>query len=896
VRESNAVPSGTVTFLFTDIEGSTGRWDANRDAMQAALRRHDAIVRAAIERHDGVVFKTVGDAFCAAFSETANALRAAVDAQRALAQEDWAAVNGLRVRMAIHVGESDERDGDYFGPAVNRVARLLAAGHGGQVLVSGLAADAASATLPAGVGLRRLGTLPLRGLKEPERVFQLTAPNLASEFKPLRALETPPNNLPRQSSSFIGRSHDLAEVENLLRANALVTVVGTGGVGKTRLALAAAAELLGDTPEGAWFVDLAPISDAALVPSAILTALGADQTADAPALDLLVGNLQKRGLLLVPDNCEHLIGEVARVVATVLRNCPQVTILATSREALNVSGEHVHRLSSLGDDEAVKLFADRATAVNPSFRLDETNRAQILDLCRRLDGIALAIELAAARTRSVSLDELSRRLHFLSLGGGRRDLQPRQQTMHALIDWSYNLLSPPEQRLFRGLSVFAGGFTLEAATGVSGVDVRDEEAVLDLLTSLLDKSLLAADVTRTHQRYRLLESIREYACERRDAEGETSELRRRHAQIFSAVAERAYAEWDTAPGPDWLAQHEKELDNFRVALHWAFDDENDVDLGARIAADVAPLFLRLSLLREGIGWCERALAFATSLRPGVGARLYYGLSMLLHNQGANERALASAQRAVELYRAAGAERGLARALSQVAHHLADRDAYDDARTAAEESLARARGLHDPRLLASTLQRCAFIYKPEDIELARSRFSESVALFRSLGRADETARALAWWSDAEGIAGNLRAAVDIARDALDIASDDTKLYLLNGLASCYLALGERAHALQAAREAFGLAVKAGHPVATPCAMLYLAALESDANAVHAARLSGYAQARLQALDWKLVGPDRAIEARLQATLQRNLAPEELRSLRAAGAAWNEQEAIANAARV
>ncbi|MEO6835859.1 MAG: adenylate/guanylate cyclase domain-containing protein, partial [Candidatus Tumulicola sp.] len=510
MRESYRAPSETVAFLFTDIVGSTMRWDANRAEMQAALRRHDGIVRAAIEAQAGRVFKTIGDAFCASFPKVGDALNAAIEAQRRLDEEDWEAVNGLRVRMAVHAGATDQRDGDYFGPALNRVARLLAAGHGGQVLVSGFAADAAAPELSAGIGLRALGMLPLKDIRDPERVFQLTAPGLQVEFKPLRAIEAPPNNLPRQASSFVGRHADLARVEGLLRGGALVTVVGTGGVGKTRLALAAAADTLNDTRDGAWFVDLAPLSDGLLVASTILTALGADQTSDAPAFDVLIDYLKPRDATLVLDNCEHVVAEAARVAAAIVASCPRVTILATSREALNVAGERLHRLSSLGDAEAANLFADRAQAVNPAFRLDDHNRAAVEDLCRRLDGIALAIELAAARLRSVSLDDLSRRLRLRVLVGGARDRQPRQQTMHALIDWSYNLLAVEEQRLFCDVSIFAGGFTLEAAAGVYENETRDEWRVLDLLTSLADKSLLVADVGAANQRYRLLESIREY--------------------------------------------------------------------------------------------------------------------------------------------------------------------------------------------------------------------------------------------------------------------------------------------------------------------------------------------------------------------------------------------------
>jgi predicted ATPase/class 3 adenylate cyclase len=895
VIDPRRMPSGTVAFLFTDIEGSTVRWDSHREAMQEALRRHDRILRSAIDTHGGFVFKTIGDAFCAAFSSVGEALEGAIDSQRRLAGEDFAAVDGVRVRMAVHVGETDERDGDYFGPAVNRVARLLSAGHGAQVLVSGAAADAVGVELPDGAGLRHLGMLPLRDLKDPERVFQLTAPGLVSDFKALRALETPPNNLPRQASSFVGRNADLARVKDLLATGVLVTVVGTGGVGKTRLALAAATDVLNDLPDGAWFVDFAPLSDSSLVASAILSGLGVDQTTDAPALDVLVGYLKQRGLLLVLDNCEHLIAEVARVVAAVLAACPEIGVLATSREMLNVTGERAHRLSSLDDVESVALFTERARAVRPDFRAEAKDVATIEDICRRLDGIALAIELAAARVRSISLDELSQRLRLRMLGTGARDRQPRQQTMHALIDWSYDLLTSDEQRLFRGISIFAGGFTLEAA-GASSDESQDEWDVLDLLTSLSDKSLLVADVTSSNQRYRLLESIREYGRERLDAAGEMLSLVRRHAEFFCSLADRAYVEWDTAPAVDWLSRLRPELDNFRAGLRWTLDEKSDPELGALMAASLAPMFMRLSLLHEGIGWCESALGFKDALAPSTKARLYYGLSMLQHNHGEDAGALRSARQAVELYRTAKDERGLVRALSQVAQHLPTMDAHEEALLVAEEALEHARGLNDDRLLAATLQRCARAYKPSEIAGARRRFAQSVELFRSLHRDDETARALAWWANVEAEADEFKTAAEISEQALELASDDLKLFLVSSLASLYLALGDDDRAWTAAREALRRAVEGRYPFVLPQAMLYLAALGSDADPSSAATLFGYAEARLRVLGWKCVGPDRVVERKLENALAKKLRPEDLRSLRAAGSGWTEQEAVANASRL
>jgi predicted ATPase/class 3 adenylate cyclase len=883
-----SLPSGTVAFLFTDIEGSTARWDLHRVAMQEALRRHDGLMRAAIQSHRGVVFKTIGDAFCAAFEQAADALNAALTAQRDIAAQNWEAINGLRVRMAVHAGESDERDGDYFGPAVNRVARLLSAAHGGQVLVSGDAADLAVPNLQDGVGLRSLGMLPLRGLRQPERVFQLIAPGLRTAFKPLRELATPPNNLPRRPSTFVGRREDVERIEKMLRESPLVTIVGTGGVGKTRLALEAADDLLNDMRDGAWFVDLAPLSVPSLVAGAALSSLGVDQTSDSDALDIIIGYLKKRELLLVFDNCEHLVAEVARVVSAIVAACPLVTVMATSREALNIDCEQVYRLASLSDADAIELFAQRAQAVGHAFRLDDGNRASVEDLCRRLDGIALAIELAAARIRSISLDELSRRLRLRLLVGGPRDRQARQRTMQALIDWSYELLAPRERNLFRVLSVFSGGFTLDDAAAVTGGDANE---VLDELTSLVDKSLLAIAADRSEARYRLLEPIREYARERLDETGTSDDVLRQHALTFAVSADRSYVEWDTAPATDWLARTASELDNVRAALEWALGSEQAVDVGARIAAGASPMYLRLSLLREGIGWGERALAFAAQLGAAICAQLHYGLSMLYHNQGANARALAAARLATELYRESGDERGLTRALSQIAHHLGD--APQEAQAVAEEALRRARGINDARLLAMTLQRCAFVYAPEDIAQARACFQEAVALFRSFGRDDESARALAAWADAEGTARNFEEAASIAREALDLGGGDVKMYLNNALAALYVALGDRHRASAPALEALRLGVESAHPVVTPLAIFHIAAIVSESEPSIAARLAGYSHAQLQRLEWKTDGPDGVIERKLEQMLERSLPPSDREALRAAGAAWTEADAVAAA---
>ncbi|MBD5657508.1 MAG: adenylate/guanylate cyclase domain-containing protein, partial [Candidatus Eremiobacteraeota bacterium] len=473
------LPSGTVTFAFTDIEGSTRRWERDPDAMQRALRQHDVIVREEIERHGGYVFKTIGDAFCAAFRGPQHAVMALHAAQRTLAAEDFTAVGGLRVRAAIHTGTADERDGDYFGPTVNRVARLLAIGHGGQILVSGSSAELLFEA-QSRESLRELGEHRLKDLARPERVYQLLAPDLDDEFPPLNSLSTLPNNLPAATTSFVGRETELVEIAASLAKQRLVTLIGSGGIGKTRTSLQVAANVLDTFRDGVWFVELASLADGALIPPAIAAAIGVVLSPTGDALESLAGALDSKNVLLIFDNCEHLVEPTGRVVATLLRDCKKLKVLASSRQGLGIAGETTYRMPSLrvpGDAggttiaaidatryPALALFVDRARAAHRSFVLDDANVHAVADVCRRLDGIPLAIELAAVRVKILSPRQLRDRLdeRFRMLTGGSRDLLPRQQTLRALIDWSYDLLDKRERMVFRRLSIFVDGFTVEA--------------------------------------------------------------------------------------------------------------------------------------------------------------------------------------------------------------------------------------------------------------------------------------------------------------------------------------------------------------------------------------------------------------------------------------------------
>jgi predicted ATPase/class 3 adenylate cyclase len=552
----------THTFLFTDVEGSTRRWEAEPEAMPALLAAHDQTLVVAVEAHRGTVFKHTGDGICAVFPSAAEAVSAAVEAQRNLE---------LPVRMAVHSGEAIQRDGDYFGVALSRCARLMEAGHGGQVLLSASSAG----VLGPEVEVRDLGEHRLRDLSEPERIFQVLTEQPPHEFPALRTLDAVRHNLPVLRSSFVGRELELIEVCQRLEAGPLVTLTGIGGCGKTRLALESAARLIDRFPQGVFFVDLAVLSDPELVSQAVASALGL-HVVDS-GVQNLASHLEGRRVLVVLDNCEHVVDACAELVDGLLGACRELQILATSRESLGVDGEHVFRVPSLSlESDAKRLFVDRARAAGATLGLDASDDDAVTEICRRLDGIPLAIELAAARTTHLSPAQIVERLsdRFRLLTGGRRRVQ-RQQTLSAAIDWSHDLLSPDEQMLLRRLAVFRGSFSLEEVEEICRRDA------VDLLGSLVDKSLVTVQVDCAVSRYRLLETVRLYAEERLLASGEAAELRSAHRDWLLTWLESLPVGQLVEPGGgDQLVP---EVDNLAAALDWSLD-ENRLDLIARMAS------------------------------------------------------------------------------------------------------------------------------------------------------------------------------------------------------------------------------------------------------------------------------------------------------------------------
>jgi predicted ATPase/class 3 adenylate cyclase len=620
------LPRGTVTFLFTDIEGSTALWERDRAVMRAAVERQIGILREAVGAHNGVLFKVIGDATQSAFALAPDAVAAAIAAQHALLAESWA--EELPVRMALHAGEATPHDSDYLAAPLNRLARLLTAGHGGQILLTQAVRQLIRDTLPAGVIPRHLGAHCLRDLHEPEEVFQVVAAGLPEQFPPLLSQPVHPTNLAAPPTALIGRELEVAMVLRLLDEGArLVTLTGPGGTGKTRLALEVAAEALDQYPHGVFFVDLSPLTDPALVVPTIAATLGVREVAGRPLSETLAAHLGQKCLLLVLDNYERVL-DAAPDAAALLAVCPDLAILTTSREPLHVRVErevavaplplpNPNQLPPLGDLAAVPsvaLFVEKARAASATFALTVENAEAIAAICHRLDGLPLAIELAAARVKvlppGVLLARLEHRLPLLT--GGARDLPARQRTLRQTMAWSYDLLVPLEQALFRRLAVFAGGWTLDAAEEVTNPD--NDLDVLAGMTSLADKSLIWLDAIGPEPRYRMLETVREFELEEVERAGELVRIRGRHAVHISALAERMWLETQRGPVTSyWLTSIPREIDNIRLALAW-FMETGDYGALLRLSGALHSLWHWGGHWREGLGWVQRALDADDGLR------------------------------------------------------------------------------------------------------------------------------------------------------------------------------------------------------------------------------------------------------------------------------------------
>jgi predicted ATPase/class 3 adenylate cyclase/DNA-binding NarL/FixJ family response regulator len=723
---SALLPTGTVTLLLADVEGSTRLWETEPDEMTAALARMNRVVSTAIAQHDGVrpVEQGEGDSFVAAFARASDAVACALELQRAV-------LAPIRLRIGIHSGEIQLRgEGNYAGSTINRTARLRDLGHGGQTVLSGATEQLVVDQLPDGAWLTDLGSHPLRDLPRPERVIQLCHPDLRNEFPPLRvAKAVVSQHLPAQLTNFVGRQAEISELQQIIAENRLVTLTGAGGCGKTRLAVQVAAQLVAHFPDGVWFVDLAPITNPAVVALTVARTLGLPDQPGRSTIEILQSFVGDRSMVLLLDNCEHLLDACGQLIVELFDACPQLTILTTSREPLGLPGELTWRVPSLSlDGEAIELFADRARRTRPDLVVSDENLALVTDICRRLDGMPLAIELAAARTRALSLRQIVDSLHdrFRLLTGGARTAVRRQQTLRASVDWSHALLTDPERVLFRRLAVFTGGFELDAAQAVGASTDTERYQIVDQLSLLVDKSLVVADELGGGMRYRMLETVRRYALEKLSESGEAADVRTGHRDHYTHTA--AALESHMQAGDEQLLQWaEVEIDNLRAAFAWSREN-SDVETALRLVSSLYPFWERRGRVREGLAGFDAVLTddWPPEVAPAVWVRAV-----------ADDSALAAWT---------GVPAGLDRA---------------------QEALAVARQLDDPTLIAQALLACglAAAYRAE---VATPYLAEAIDLVRAAGDRWTLCQILTWTAIMAEVVGEPMAEGAAAEEGRDLA--------------------------------------------------------------------------------------------------------------------------------
>ena len=746
------LPFGTVTFLFTDIESSTKLWERYPEAMKVALAKHDSIMKDTIESNNGQIIKTTGDGVHAVFATVIDSINAALDAQRKFQTSEIFPDSDfpLRVRMGIHTGEAELRDGDYYGGTLNRAARIMSVAHGGQTLISETTLQIAREHLPKDVSVLDLGQHHLKGLSSAEHIHQVSTPELESVFPALRSQIQRTDNIPTQLTSFVGRGRELTEASSRLEGARLLTLIGPGGTGKTRLSIQLGRQLLSGYKDGVWLVELAPISDPSLILRTIASVFEIGEVAGVPFKTLVHDFLREKHLLLILDNCEHLVEASARVADELLHVAPNIKVIASSREALGISGETVYRVPSLSMPEqaevtkaavekfeSVQLFMERANAAYRKFQLTDENASSVAQICSRLDGIPLAIELAASRITVFSPEQIAKRLddRFKLLTGGSRTALPRQQTLRALIDWSYDLLSEDERALLRRLSVFAGGWTFEAAETVcNNVDVFEH------LPQLANKSLVTVNDEGDEPRYFLLETIRQYARDKLLEQGEGQGTRDRHLAYFLDMAETAQAEILTKEKElDWINRLKMEYDNIRTATEWGLS--NDPLAVARIVYSLSSLMVVLSSTSEGHRWGEKALKEIdnagenkTDQEKLIRARLLVSMGIMSFAMGDNQTSRSEAREASPILRKLGDKRALAIALGFQCGACILTGHKEEAIEVFEEALVLAEELGDKYILGTVLSAGSRVdvFAKGDFSKAVGHLAEAAELLKEHG--------------------------------------------------------------------------------------------------------------------------------------------------------------------
>ncbi len=771
------LPTGIVTFLFTDIEGSTKLAQEYPSDMPVLLARHNQIVREELEKHNGFVFQVVGDSFCASFQDAQDAVGAALSTQQRLQSESWSP-SAIKVRMGIHTGpaqlEADAQENPYKGYATLALTqRIMSAGHGGQILIS----EATRQSIPDKpaaevqdevqdkVQVKDMGERRLKDVLRTVHLYQLSGPNAQSEFPALKTLDLINHNLPIQLTSFIGREKELNEIRNLIESHRIVTLIGSGGAGKTRLSLQIASDYLNRFSDGVWLLELAPITDPALVPQTLLSIFNLREDSHRSIVEIIIEYMRSKNILLLLDNCEHLIEACAQLGERLLQACPKLKILASSREALGIAGEMSYQVPSLQvpnpaelpsldqleNMDSVRLFMDRAIASKPDLVLTNGNAAFIAQICFRLDGIPLAIELAAARVKVLTPEQIAARLddRFRLLTGGSRTALPRQQTLRAMIDWSYSLLLEDEKTLFRRLAIFAGGWTLEAAESVCGMEVSGLD-FLDLLTRLVDKSLVLSTESASGIRYHRLETIRQYSREKFFESDEVDMLRDRHLDYFVRFAEQADENLKGSEQLTWQKLMSAEQDNLRAALEWGFSKHPYNAL--RIVGAANLFWTAAGFSTEGFRWTQKALeqiqespftrGTTTEQRQVARAKALRGLTRLYLSLGDNARAKRTSEESVAIYRRSKDRRGLSFALVVLAYPLEFLGELDRAEAALKESYTIARAEKDIYVMCRALNLLArvTIKLHHDLAKAQKCVDESLRRAREAGLRSQEAQA------------------------------------------------------------------------------------------------------------------------------------------------------------
>jgi predicted ATPase/class 3 adenylate cyclase len=856
--------SGTVTLVFTDIEASTQLLARLGDAYATLIADHHRIVDEAAGRHGGTRVDAAGDGLFMAFPTARGALSAAVEAQRTLGTHPWPSDAAVRVRMGIHTGEPLSAGTGYVGIDVHRASRICNAAHGGQILISQPAQSLLGSSLPAGIGLRDLGDHRLRGIESAERLYQVVAPGLDESFPPVRSLDTLPNNLPRQLSSFIGREAEIVAAEGRLAGTSLLTLTGAGGVGKTRLAVEIGAHLASSFRDGVWLVELAALTDADLVDDAVAAALAIKQRAGTEILAALVEDIGARAMLLILDNCEHLIGGVVAMTDELLRRCPNLKVIATSREALGIPGEALLPVPSMSlppadaaasadtmrDSDAVLLFVDRAAAVLPGFALGPSNADAIAQICRRLDGIPLAVELAAARVRSLPPNQIAARLddRFRLLTGGSRTALPRHRTLRAAMDWSFDLLGVPEQAILPRLAVFAGSFSLEAAESVTAGGPVAERDVLDLLGRLVDRSLLVSEEGHQEARFRMLETIRDYAQERLAESGEAGIRYGQHRDWYVTLVERARPAFFSGPvQPEWVVRLAADHDNLRSALRWAHEDPNGADAELTMASGLWRFWEVRGDLEEGSAWLERALARLGGEVSIRRASALTGAGVLAAHRGDYARAAAFHEASLMLHRELGNPLAIATACNNLASVAIERSDLERARELYTEAIELTREGGDQQAAAFTLINLADLTsRMGEAAEADRLFRESIELFERLGDRFGVAHASTRLAQTARRRGDLDTARTHFEDALAIhraaADRHGEARVLAHLADVTADGGDAASAESLYQQSLAIRIEQGDRIGMATVIERLAGVAEDRPARAAALLGGAAAIR------------------------------------------------------